>query len=775
MLRQLLTVGILLGFMTMLQVMAVPTTGALNPVSMAAFGFIVLAAYTLGEMAGRIRLPHITGYLVTGLLCGPYVIGLLTADVVQDLRLFDALAVALIGMSAGGALKLSFLRKSARVVFSVMGAQFAVILTLVTALALLVAGPMDLLPLPESGGLTLTLVAALLLATIAAALSPAATIAVIHDTRARGPVSSGILGVSVLNNVVVVMLFALVVVAARHLLGEGGQDHVATVLLTRIGGSIALGVALGVVISLYLRFVRSELLLFVVGASFAVTFVANELTMDPVLTFIFAGFVVSNFCRQADLLLKVVVQVSRPVFVVFFFVAGAGLHLDALANMWPAALLLFVGRLASLYAGTRLGNTLARGPDGLGRFGWMGFGPQAGIALTLATVVGHTFHDWGSTVETLAVAGIALNELVGPALLQAALGLVQETNNAEEASAQREATEEHPRPEGAPDIPPDPGPGLPEWLPEPGRAHRQPWGSLPSSTDSRLHAIVDGLKEELLALVGDLRAGPVSQRREQAIRFLGLLRREFLRAHRHSYLAATNFDEDSEWRRVLRREHAELATRWERLLLDRAATVDFRQEIASLRGVVEAVDRLPGNLPEALEVPLEESWLQPHEGDPLYLAWMRRLYRGRVRLWQALGVHQSATRVVEIRALTHFHLSGWLPVFLLESAGLMAMSERHLLARARSIFDAYHQAMLHALQTDITFQQRRTTLDGMGQPDGLIDQDAVDLVHDGIVERSLGTLVEVHNHVVPQVIEAELVVGAISDLGLIRFATGDGP
>ena len=57
----------------------------------------------------------------------------------------------------------------------------------------------------------------------------------------------------------------------------------------------------------------------------------------------------------------------------------------------------------------------------------------------------------------------------------------------------------------------------------------------------------------------------------------------------------------------------------------------------------------------------------------------------------------------------------------------------------------------------------------------LIDQDAVDLVHDGIVERSLGTLVEVHNHVVPQVIEAELVVGAISDLGLIRFATGDGP
>ena len=724
MLRQLVIVAVLFVIMTGLPMVISPHTGTVNPASMAAFGFIVLAAYTLGELAERIRLPHITGYLVTGLVCGPYILGIVDEVVVRDLGLFNVLAVALIGLSAGGALKIRDLQAGFKVITGVIAAQFAAVMLGVGLLVVLLSLPIPGLGLEflQEGGFSRTLAVALLLGTIAAAFSPAATIAVIHGVRARGPVTDKVLGISVLNNVVVVAVFAATLAVAQRLVGANhGDSRLIVDVLGTLGGSLGLGLLLGLVLWIYLRFVGTHLLLLVVGLCFVVTHLAEQLGTEPVLVFIVAGFTFANASPRSSALFAVVDRLALPIYVVFFFIAGAGLHLDALAVLWPAALLVFGGRLVSLWLGTRLGTQLTRGPDGLGRYGWMTFGPQAGIALSLAMVAGHAFDGWGGTFETLAVATIGLNELVGPALLQAALGLVGEVKakrqgvahdpDAESAAAGQTPSSDTelaqlPQPEPEQDLP------LPEWLPEPGRTRHNVWGPPPTSRSERLGHLCKGLSNDLQLIVRDLRAGAITRRREQAVRFLGLLRREFLRAHRHTTLTV-GAENPKAWRASIRRERGELANRWEQLLLDRAATTDFRQDLQTFERIIEQVDASIDDTPEALEVPLDPSWADPREDDSLRLSTHRWWSRSRRKLQSALGSAPEETRVVELRAITRYCMSGLVPTHLIEAAALIAMGERHLLARARAVFESYHQSLESLLEKDYDLEQRRQALEAV--------------------------------------------------------------
>ena len=145
MFRQLVIIGALSAVTaTLVGIDVLGGAEGLHP--LVAFGFIVLTAYTFGELAERVHLPHITGYLLTGVICGPYVSGLLSASVVADLKLFDTLAVALIGLAAGGAIDMRFLMKTARVVVSVLVSQFVAIIAFVTGVVCLVA-----LYLPQLG------------------------------------------------------------------------------------------------------------------------------------------------------------------------------------------------------------------------------------------------------------------------------------------------------------------------------------------------------------------------------------------------------------------------------------------------------------------------------------------------------------------------------------------------------------------------------------------------------------------------------------------------
>ena len=688
-----LIVAMLFVVMLFLQTVHQPHHGLLNPVAMATFGFIILAAYTLGEVLEAVKLPHITAYLVTGILCGSHMaeaagpwgwpewMAILDHHTVEDLSLFNDLAVALIALSAGGALQLETLRKGARLLGSVLTAQFLALLGVLGSLTWLLSGPIEgfTLPFLVDQPASVKIATCVLMALIGSAMSPAASIAIIHETGSKGPVTDTVLGVSVLNNVVVVVLFAISysVTAGMVVPGvEGGsliQD-----LAIKIGGAVLLGGALGAGVAAYIRWVSTELLLVLAGLSFGLTWLGRSLGVDPLLAFLFAGFVVRNFTRPAchGALNEAVTRLSLPIYVVFFFIAGAHLELHSLTEAWVFALVLFAARGLALFGGTALGNFLGRGPASLSSVGWMGFGAQAGIALAMAKSV-EALGGPGVDIATMAVAGVALNEMFGPVLLKVSLGLAGETarppdiTEAEEFTRAEDATAEF-------------VPRMAEWAPEPGHSHFDPWGPPPRVAYRRLLEISRELKLSLQDLTRDLRGGLTSARRGEAQQFLGRLRREMLRHHRRLMVkAADPATSVEDMHAAVRDTRTQLALSWENEILDRAATVDFRAERRTIESMVRALDKLVDQLPQATEVPFEIGLQDAKEGDSQLVA-ARKLA---ARAAHGLGLgHQL--RVVELRPIARYTLSGGVPLHLAELAGLLALSERHLMARTRNLFEA---------------------------------------------------------------------------------------
>jgi len=419
-----------------------------DPSGMLAFGFIVLASYTIGGLVGQIRLPHITGYLIAGLVFGPsfanalgglglpppFDKGIVNDEVIEQLSLLDTLAVALIALTAGGELKLEGLKKGLRAISSIMMAQIVSIGALMTGFFWLISGAVPYVGLPGIEGLPMMAALAIggMVASVSLATSPAATIAVIMESRAEGPMTRNVLSVVVLKDVIVVVAFAVAQVIVAQQIGMGAlEGGIGEYLLNHILLSIVFGaVVVGGLMAVYIRYVNQELLIFVIGVVYLVAFITDRLGWDPVLVFLAAGFGVANFSKTGHRLIETVERLSLPVYVVFFTLAGAKLHLDQLQKVALFAVAMVAVRIFAIYAGTNIGARIGKADDATRAFGWMGFVSQAGVSILLAAMIGNSFGELGASLETLIIGGVAINELIGPVLLKMGLGLAGETTGA---------------------------------------------------------------------------------------------------------------------------------------------------------------------------------------------------------------------------------------------------------------------------------------------------------------------------------------------------------
>ncbi|HET9158616.1 MAG TPA: hypothetical protein VFN91_18215, partial [Myxococcaceae bacterium] len=173
--------------------------------------------------------------------------------------------------------------------------------------------------------------------------------------------------------------------------------------------------------------VGRQLVLVFVALGLVMTQVLDYLRFDWLLIFITAGFVVQNLSAQGDKFLEEIDRLGEIVFVIFFATAGAHLDLPLLALLWPAALALAVSRAGFTFGVARLSSRMADDPPGLRRWGWAGLVSQAGLALGIAGKIQKEHPGYGAGFAAMAVATVALNELVGPILFKTALDRSGET------------------------------------------------------------------------------------------------------------------------------------------------------------------------------------------------------------------------------------------------------------------------------------------------------------------------------------------------------------
>ncbi len=671
-----------------------------DPSGMLAFGFVVLASYTIGGLVGQIRLPHITGYLIAGLVFGPSLAsalrglnlpppfdqGILNDDVIEQLSLLDTLAVALIALTAGGELKLDGLKRGLRAISAILAAQFVSIAALMIGFFWLISGAVPFIGLPGIEGLSTMAALAVggMVASVSLATSPAATIAVIMESKAEGPMTRNVLSVVVLKDVIVVVAFAVAQVIVAQQVGMGAlQGGIGEYLLNHILLSIVFGaLVVGGLMALYIRYVNQELLVFVIGVVYLVAFICDQLSWDPVLVFLAAGFGVSNFSRSGHRLIETVERLSLPVYVVFFTLAGAKLHLDQLQQVALFAIALVSVRAFAIYAGTTLGARIGKADDATRAFGWMGFVSQAGVSILLAALIGNSFGELGRSLETLIIGGVAINELVGPVLFKLGLGLAGETTGARASLTPIRHLSVRP-PTMSPESAAGPSKQLEPWPEHVGA--KDVWGPPLQTKSAELNSRVQDLGADLQSIVREVSTGPLRDFQVDAGKYLRDLRREFLRQHRRLTVQARASEsaERDELVTMLRAAQSELAAHWRGIVLGRSVTLS--KQTWTPESILNSVDAVVDELPEVVVAPYEDLSYESKDDDSLWMRIRRQSLRAR-RAWKkALG--SAPTRDVRLRALGRFHLSYDAPTRFEALAALFVEADRHMAARTRSLFD----------------------------------------------------------------------------------------
>ncbi|PJF44700.1 MAG: potassium transporter TrkA [Phototrophicales bacterium] len=418
----------------------------LEPVLLSTGGFflVALAAKWIGSFFSQYGLPYITGYLLAGMLAGPFILDLMNGEDAENLRYIDELSLAVIAFIAGSELYMKELRNRLNPIL-LNTAGVVVIAPILIGVALFIAT--EYISFTQDFSTERRLAVGILGGTILLALSPASTVAVIKEVKARGQFTKTILSITVVMDVVIIVLFAISAAIAGALIdGTGIEPQFVLMLVIDLILAVLLGVAVGNIIGWLMSaasmnaYIKMLLLLVLGWGIFAVIHQIDvlskdagfELHLEPLLVAMIGGFYVTNFTQYRDTFDKVLHDVSPLVYVAFFTLTGVALKLDVLVETGLIAVLLFFMRMISIFVGSFIGGTLANEPLLFRKNAWLGLITQAGIALGLAREVAVDFPRLGDSFATLIISVVVLNEIFGPLLLKFALRQVGESNLPEE-------------------------------------------------------------------------------------------------------------------------------------------------------------------------------------------------------------------------------------------------------------------------------------------------------------------------------------------------------
>ena len=406
----------------------------------ASFAVIVLASKQIGQFFVKVKLPLISGFLFAGMITGPFILGLISIEATESLRFVDEISLAFIAFAAGSELYLKELRSRFKSITWVMLGNIIVI-PILGGLGILFLA--DFIPFMQAMPVTNRIAIAILAGAILVARSPSSAIALVNELRAKGPFTQTVLGVTMVTDVAVIILFAINSSIADALLTSLGFDlSFISLLLVELFISLAIGYILGKILHFILAFyipgfVKIGLILlagygvFILSAvirDMSHTLLSFEIFLEPLLICMIGSFVVTNYSDYRTEFLKIVHDVGPPIYIAFFTLTGAALALDILVETWPIALALFFIRLGAIALGSFCGGVLAGDPMNYNRVSWMTYITQAGVSLGLAKEVAVEFPEFGTAFATTIISVIVLSQIVGPPFFKWAINKIGEAH-----------------------------------------------------------------------------------------------------------------------------------------------------------------------------------------------------------------------------------------------------------------------------------------------------------------------------------------------------------
>ena len=405
-------------------------------------GFLVIAiaANQIAQVFQKIKFPLITGLIITGIIAGSSVLNFITPEAIEKLNFLNQIALAIIAFAAGSELYLNDLRSRLNSIKWMTIGQLIITFVSTSAVIYFVANNIPFMAsMPSKHKIAI----AILFGTIFVARSPSSAIAVINEMRANGPFTKTVMGVTVIKDVLVIILFAICFSIAKAFInGEQTGLLFLVILLFELLASFGIGILVGKLLQIPFLFKINEkikaILIVIIGYSVYVftaylktksgEFFHHEIVLEPLLICIIASFVLTNYSKHRIEFSELLEEVSPIIYIIFFTLTGASLSLQTLMSVFGIAIALFFLRLITMFFGGVFGVLAAKDEKKYTFIAWMPYLTQAGVALGLATIVAHEFPAWGHEFETIVIAIIVINQLVGPPLFKWSLNYVKESH-----------------------------------------------------------------------------------------------------------------------------------------------------------------------------------------------------------------------------------------------------------------------------------------------------------------------------------------------------------
>ena len=386
--------------------------------------FILAAGLILSRVVKLVSLPNVTGYLIAGVLIGPCVGHLLGKEMLSSFTILTDVALGFVAFSIGGEFKLQHIKQiGARAICITFFEALAAVIMVMFGLTLV-----HFLISKETAPAPVILV----LGAEAAATAPAATLMVVRQYKAKGPVTDALLPVVALDDAIGLMVFSVCIAIAKVLADENTALTFSAVVLKpllEIVCSLGLGAVIGSLLALCMRFFQSRanrltLMLAAVLLGIGVTQLLSPwLSLSSLLVCMMIGALFVNLRDDALKILEGIERWTPPLFMAFFVISGANLQLNMLPACGIVGVVYIVFRVIGKYFGARIGATVVKANPNIRKYLGVALIPQAGVAIGMAVAVAAEpqMAAYSDKIVTVVLCATLVYELIGPVLTKIAL------------------------------------------------------------------------------------------------------------------------------------------------------------------------------------------------------------------------------------------------------------------------------------------------------------------------------------------------------------------
>lgn len=395
-------------------------------------GTILLVGFILGELVKFIKLPKVTGYILAGIVLNPNLCKFIPHDFPEHTDLITNISLAFIVFSVGGTLLYSKVKKLGKVILSItfFEAEFAFIFVSLVFMLIFryfsnisVGDEMVFIPL------------SFLIASLAAPTDPSATLAVVHEYNAKGPVSSTTMGVAAFDDILGIINYSLAVVIAAAFINHSSLNFQVVLLkpIIIIFCSISLGIIFGVILNVITKLIKREnegMFIVLIFGLISVCFgLAGLIGLDMLIAVVTMGAVVVNFNSTHKKIFNMLERYTEElIFVLFFTISGMHLDFSVVSKNWFLIIVFVLARAFGKYSGVRFGSYLSNAPLKVKKYTAGGLLPQGGIVVGLALLMrqNSAFSSFSEIFLNIIIGSTIVHELIGPVFAERALIKAQE-------------------------------------------------------------------------------------------------------------------------------------------------------------------------------------------------------------------------------------------------------------------------------------------------------------------------------------------------------------